>query len=178
MRPWDQFFWWVELGDIPERFVVLPANWPQPKAKDAETEAQITQGNTIRVKTPCENVTVWLSPELVDFAKKITFGRDRVDIVPDDRRDARGRPHARRPPTSVLGQVQSTRRETLSSERSREMRAHSGFASSPRQIRVNGYHALRGMFRVADYCTSLLSRQPATNQPSSSLRTYTPAGPR
>ena len=29
MRPWDQFFWWVELGEIPERFVVLPANWPQ-----------------------------------------------------------------------------------------------------------------------------------------------------
>jgi predicted esterase len=82
MRPWDQFFWWVELGDIPERFVVLPANWPQAKAEGAKTEAQVTQGNTIRVKTPSENVTVWLSPENVDFAKKITFGRDRVDIVP------------------------------------------------------------------------------------------------
>ena len=74
MRPWDQFFWWVELGEIPERFVVLPANWPQPKAKDAETEAQITQGNTIRVKTPSENVTVWLSPELSISTKKIAFG--------------------------------------------------------------------------------------------------------
>jgi hypothetical protein len=82
MRPWDQFFWWVELGEIPERFVVLPANWPQSKAKDAETEAQITQGNTIRVKTPSEYVTVWLSPDLVDFSKKIAYGRDRVDITP------------------------------------------------------------------------------------------------
>jgi predicted esterase len=82
MRPWDQFFWWLELGDIPERFIVLPTNWPQPKAKDAETEAQITQGNTIRVKTPSERLTVWLSPEIVDFNKKIAFGRDRVDIAP------------------------------------------------------------------------------------------------
>ena len=46
MRPWDQFFWWVELGDYPDRFVVLPTNWPQSGAKDAETEAQITQNNT------------------------------------------------------------------------------------------------------------------------------------
>jgi len=82
MRPWDQFFWWVELGEIPDRFVVLPTNWPQSKARDAETEAQITPGNTIRVKTPCEQVTVWLSPELVDFSQKIAYGRDRVDIVP------------------------------------------------------------------------------------------------
>ncbi|MHB0955734.1 MAG: carboxylesterase family protein [Pirellulaceae bacterium] len=82
MRPWDQFFWWVELEDIPERFVVLPINWPQPKTKDAETEAQITQGNTIRIKTPSEHVTIWLSPELVDFEKKISVGRDRVDITP------------------------------------------------------------------------------------------------
>ncbi len=52
MRPWDQFFWWVELDGFPDRFVVLPTNWPQPKAKDAETDAKITQNNTIRVKTP------------------------------------------------------------------------------------------------------------------------------
>lgn len=82
MRPWDQFFWWVELGEIPDRFVVLPANWPQPKARDAETEAQITQGNTIRIKTPCEYLTVWLAPEFIDFSKKISYGRERIDLVP------------------------------------------------------------------------------------------------
>ncbi len=82
MRPWDQFFWWLELGSIPDRFVVLPANWPQPKAKDAETEARISPGNTIRAKTPCEQITIWLSPEFVDFSKKLAYGRDRVDIIP------------------------------------------------------------------------------------------------
>jgi predicted esterase len=82
MRPWDQFFWWVELADIPDRFVVLPANWPQPKARDAETEARITQGNTIRVKTATEHLTVWLSPDWIDFSKPISFGRDRIDVAP------------------------------------------------------------------------------------------------
>ncbi len=82
MRPWDQFFWWVELGEIPERFVVLPSNWPQPKARDAETEAEITPGNTIRIKSPVENWTVWLSPDLIDFDRKISVGRDKPEIVP------------------------------------------------------------------------------------------------
>jgi pimeloyl-ACP methyl ester carboxylesterase len=82
MRPWDQFFWWVELGDIPERFIVLPSNWPQSKSRDAETEAQITPGNTIRIKTPSENWTVWLSPDLIDFERKVSVGRDKPDIVP------------------------------------------------------------------------------------------------
>jgi predicted esterase len=82
MRPWDQFFWWVELADIPDRFVVLPANWPQPKARDAETEARITQGNTIRVKTATEHLTVWLSPDWIDFSKPISFGRDRIEAAP------------------------------------------------------------------------------------------------
>ncbi len=82
MRPWDQFFWWVELDDYPDRFVVMPTNWPQPRAKDAETDAQITQGNTIRVKTPATSITVWLSPELVDFSQRISFERERIEVTP------------------------------------------------------------------------------------------------
>ena len=82
MRPWDQFFWWIELDGFPDRFMVLPINWPQPKARDAETDAKITQGNTIRVKTPAAHVTVWLSPELVDFSERLNYGRDRLEISP------------------------------------------------------------------------------------------------
>ncbi len=82
MRPWDQFFWWVELDGFPDRFVVLPTNWPQPKAKDAETDAKITQGNTIRITTPATGVTVWLSPELVDFSAKLSYKNDRIDVTP------------------------------------------------------------------------------------------------
>jgi hypothetical protein len=82
MRPWDRFFWWVEVDNYPEQFVVLPTNWPQPKAKDAVTEARITQNNSIRVKTPADSVTVWLSPEFVDFDKRFSWGRKRIDVTP------------------------------------------------------------------------------------------------
>lgn len=84
MRPWDQFFWWVELEGFPERFIVLPANWPQSGARDAETEVRITSANTIYCKTPASSVTIWLSPELVDLDSKISFGRDRIDVVPSN----------------------------------------------------------------------------------------------
>jgi hypothetical protein len=82
MRPWDQFFWWVELDGFPERFMVLPANWPQSGARDAETEVRITSGNTIYCKTPASSVTIWLSPELVDLDSEISYGRERIDVVP------------------------------------------------------------------------------------------------
>ena len=84
MRPWDQFFWWVELGDYPDRFVVLPSQWPRPKTREAVTEARITDNNTIRVTTPATSVTIWLSPSLVDFSRPITWGRDRVDVTPSN----------------------------------------------------------------------------------------------
>ncbi len=28
MRPWDNFFWWLEVDGLPERSMVLPGNWP------------------------------------------------------------------------------------------------------------------------------------------------------
>lgn len=82
MRPWDQFFWWLELDGFPDRFVVLPSNWPQSNARDAETEARIYESNSIRIKTPAENATVWLSPDLIDFDRRISCGRERVEIAP------------------------------------------------------------------------------------------------
>ena len=32
MRPWDNFFWWLEVGDLPEKSMVAPASWPPPRA--------------------------------------------------------------------------------------------------------------------------------------------------
>ena len=37
-----------------------------------------------RVKTPASKVTVWLSPELFDFSRRIAFGRERVDVTPSN----------------------------------------------------------------------------------------------
>ncbi len=84
MRPWDQFFWWVELEGFPERFTVLPSNWPQKGTKDAVSTVSITQKNVIRIKTPAHSATVWLSPDLVDFERRISYGRERVDATPSN----------------------------------------------------------------------------------------------
>jgi len=68
MRPWDNFYWWLELADFPEKAIVDPEGWPLDRAvRAAITTGKITESNTIYVTTGADRVTVWLSPELVDF---------------------------------------------------------------------------------------------------------------
>jgi len=87
MRPWDRFFWWIEMDKIADRFVVLPSQWPDPRARPATLEARALPNNRLTVKTAADAVTVWLSPELVDFNRPIAVvinGREiKGDIRPD-----------------------------------------------------------------------------------------------
>jgi hypothetical protein len=72
MRPWDNFFWWIELDGLPERSIVDPNNWPPPRGTLAvNTEAEINEKNGINVKTGAAGVTIWLSPEIVNFEQPI-----------------------------------------------------------------------------------------------------------
>ncbi len=74
MRPWDCFFWWVELASMPPATMIDPANWPPPRGvQPMFTRATITQGGTIYVNTGAQTVTVWLSPEIVDFQSRRTL---------------------------------------------------------------------------------------------------------
>lgn len=82
MRPWDQFFWWLELSGFPDRSMVLPASWPQPKAKEARTEAHITDNNNIWVQSAASDVTIFLAPELIDFNQRISVNGHKEDVVP------------------------------------------------------------------------------------------------
>ncbi len=82
MRPWDRFFWCVEMQGIPERFLTLPANWQSTGAKSAELEVRIAENNSIRIKSPAQSVTIWLSPEFIDLDKQVSFGRERLDVEP------------------------------------------------------------------------------------------------
>jgi predicted esterase len=73
MRSWDNFFWWVEVSDLPAKTVIDPTNWPPPSGtRPAETVARVNANNGIHVKTGADRVTVWLSPEVIDFKRKIT----------------------------------------------------------------------------------------------------------
>ncbi len=74
MRSWDNYFWWIELGDLPPGAKVN--TWPPPpNAKPITTTASVKkskEGNqTINILSGANDVTVWLAPEMVDFNQRI-----------------------------------------------------------------------------------------------------------
>ena len=71
MRPWDNYFWWAELDGFPQRSVVIPLEWPLARARPAEAEGVIGENNRIRIRSSTSKVTVWLSPEMVDFQQRV-----------------------------------------------------------------------------------------------------------
>jgi predicted esterase len=83
MRPWDNFFWWVELDQLPPRSIVYPLDWPPGRGVlPAETTASITPTNGLYVRTGAARVTIWLSPEMLNFDRRatITVNGDRVSL--------------------------------------------------------------------------------------------------
>ena len=80
MRPWDNFFWWVELDSLPPGAMVDPIDWPPPRGKlPVETKASVTATNGVYIRTGAGTVRVWLSPEMLDLNEK-------VDIVVNGQR--------------------------------------------------------------------------------------------
>lgn len=75
-RPWDRFFWWVELESAPPRTVVLPEAWPPGGARPLSIEAKRGATNTLVVRCGAERVRVWLAPALVDFTQPLTVSVD------------------------------------------------------------------------------------------------------
>ena len=69
MRPWDNFFWWIEGQGFPG--TVQPANWPQRGARPTVVEGKVLKENLLRAKTASKSTTFWLSPDLVNFEKPI-----------------------------------------------------------------------------------------------------------
>jgi hypothetical protein len=85
MREWDSFFWWVELHDLPERSLVDPQSWPPPRGTlAAPTEATINEKNGLNVKTGAASATVWLAPEMVNFAQPIRIMVNGSKLKPND----------------------------------------------------------------------------------------------
>ncbi len=68
MRPWDSFFWWLEVRGLAEKSMVAPMNWPpQRGVRPLRVGSRLLAGNKIAVSARADVVTVWLSPELVKF---------------------------------------------------------------------------------------------------------------
>jgi pimeloyl-ACP methyl ester carboxylesterase/tetratricopeptide (TPR) repeat protein len=72
MRNWDNFFWSVELSNMPANQMVDPEAWPPPRGLVPLTlDVKALANNGINVDMHAANVTVWLSPELVSFERPI-----------------------------------------------------------------------------------------------------------
>ena len=74
LRPWDNFFWWVEGRQFPESIMINPIDWPENGGPSPNTkprlEANITL-NRVRVASTAAQTTIWLSPELVNFDERV-----------------------------------------------------------------------------------------------------------
>jgi hypothetical protein len=79
MRPWDNYFWWVELQGLPPKASVDPADWPPgPGVRPVEVKATINKDNGLNVTAGTAQVTVWLAPKglhggMIDFQQRSTI---------------------------------------------------------------------------------------------------------
>lgn len=71
MRSWDNYFWWLELADLPEKGIVNPVDWPRRGARAISTKASVGANNSVHITTGAGRVSVWLTPDLVDFNQPV-----------------------------------------------------------------------------------------------------------
>ncbi len=73
MRDWDSFFWWVELDGMPPKAQVDPEHWPPPAGTRAAQVKGKIAGNNVNVYAGSTLVSVWLSPQIVDFKQRASI---------------------------------------------------------------------------------------------------------
>jgi pimeloyl-ACP methyl ester carboxylesterase len=72
MRPWDNFFWWAEVDNLPAASVTTPVQWP-PSGRPAVTEGRVMQSNRLILRTGAAHATIWLSPKLVNLDNHVSI---------------------------------------------------------------------------------------------------------
>jgi predicted esterase len=86
MRPWDSFFWWIDIDRMPSNLTILPSEWPKKDVKTPHiTGSVLNTGTGVNVKSPSGKTTVWLSPDFVNFTGKVAVtinGRRQTNITP------------------------------------------------------------------------------------------------
>jgi hypothetical protein len=74
IRSFDNYFWWVEINEMPKTVVANPGQWPPRRIRAMSVTGAINETDdaiTVRVGAGRTSTTVWLNPELVDFDKRI-----------------------------------------------------------------------------------------------------------
>ena len=68
MRPWDSFFWWIEMEDMPAGSMILPEDWDKTTKRNVFwIKGRALGKNNVVVSGGAARVSLYLSPELVDF---------------------------------------------------------------------------------------------------------------
>ncbi len=88
LRPWDNYFWFLELDS--QAFPTEKTLWPEDRNKTGvdslNIRASFSSGNQFRINNGLPSMTIWLSPNYVDFNQEISvrhgYGRDFKSIVP------------------------------------------------------------------------------------------------
>jgi predicted esterase len=60
-RPWDNYFWWVEIEGLEGQF---------PQNRALSVEGWINAKSAVNVRAP-GTISVWLAPEMVDFSRPV-----------------------------------------------------------------------------------------------------------
>lgn len=71
LRPWDNFFWWLECEEFPEAFMIHPTEWAGRRARPAKVEGKRLEDNRLWVKSASQRTTIWLNPDMVDFSQPV-----------------------------------------------------------------------------------------------------------
>jgi pimeloyl-ACP methyl ester carboxylesterase len=86
MRPWDNFFWWLEVSGLPQKSMVSPSNWPPSRGtRPLKLRGKLTEGNNVLVYGQTERTTVWLGPEFVKFEEPLEVKLNGRSISPRGR---------------------------------------------------------------------------------------------
>ena len=83
LRPAAARKWWVEAGRLPDPVLKAGRSPARGRVTPARIDAEARDGNLVVVRCPADPVTVWLSPELIDYAAE-------VDVRINGRRAVRG----------------------------------------------------------------------------------------
>ena len=71
LRDGDGRFHWFEASGFPNHVTTIDWTKKKGRKKPMPLKAHISKGNGIRVQSKAERNTIWLSPDLMDFDKRV-----------------------------------------------------------------------------------------------------------
>ena len=87
MRPWDNFFWYIEVQGLPPRSAVDPADWPPPNGTQAmKVKAKVPRQQRAKPAGRHTKAIVWLSPGMLDFQQRAIITVNNRRLGPSDHR--------------------------------------------------------------------------------------------